>query len=96
MVQRVGGSRRKSRNKLKKNISDKGKISIRRFLAKFEKGDRVLLKAEPAVQDGLYHMRFHKKTGIVQKNQGNCYIVKIKDSNKEKCLIVHPVHLQRI
>lgn len=96
MVKRTGGSRRKSRKKLTKRVADKGKISIRRYLAKFEKGDKVLLRAEPAVQDGLYHMRFHKKRGIIQGNQGKCYVVKIKDFSKAKDLVVHPVHLQRV
>ncbi|MDD3175885.1 MAG: 50S ribosomal protein L21e [Candidatus Nanoarchaeia archaeon] len=95
MVDRVGGSRRKTRYKLKKDVSEKGKISIRKYMQKFEEGDQVVLKAEPAVQNGMYHPRFHGKRGIVSKNVGTCYEVKIKDFTKEKIVVVHPVHLTK-
>ncbi len=53
------------------------------------------MKAEPAVQHGMYYPRFHGKHGVVKGKQGNCYIVGIKDKNKAKDLIVHPVHLKK-
>ncbi len=93
MVDRVGGFRRKTRNKLKKNVSEKGKISLRKFLQTFEKGDEVNLVAEPAYQKGMYHPRFHGKRGVISKVCGKCYEVKIKDFDKEKIVVVHPVHM---
>jgi len=96
MVKRIGGTRRKTRDKLRKNHRTKGKVSITKFLQIFEKGEKVLLKAEPAVQDGMYHPRFHNKAGVVAGTQGDCYKVKIKDFTKEKTLIVHPVHLTKL
>ncbi len=96
MATRIGGFRRKTRYKLQKSIREKGKISIRSFLQELEPGQRVQLKAEPAVQKGLYFPRFHGKTGIVIGMQGKCYKVKITDNNKEKVLIVHPVHLKKL
>ena len=96
MVKRTGGIRRKTRNKLKKNVKDKGKLSLRKYFQSFESGDRVLLKVEPACHKGMYHMRFHSKTGIIKDKKGECYNVEIKDKNKPKVLIVHPVHLKRI
>jgi large subunit ribosomal protein L21e len=93
MVDRVGGSRRKTRYKLKKNVSEKGKISLRKYLQKFNIGDSVFLSAEPAVQNGMYHPRFHGKHGIVTKIVGTCYEVAIKDFTKAKIVVVHPVHL---
>lgn len=94
-MQRSGGFRRKTRHKLAKKKSEKGKLSIRKFTQSFKIGERVLLKAEPAYQKAMYFPRFHGKTGTVLKKQGNCYIVKIKDLNKEKELIIHPVHLRK-
>ena len=93
MVDRVGGFRRKTRNKLKKNVSQKGKISLRKFLQTFKEGDTVNLVAEPAYQKGMYHPRFHGKKGVVSKVVGKCYEVTIKDFNKEKTVVVHPVHM---
>ncbi len=94
MVKRIGGFRRKTRSKLKKSITDKGKISITRFFQVFEQGQRVILKAEPDVQKGMYLPRFHGKSGIINGKAGNCYKVQIKDINKEKTIIVHPIHLK--
>jgi len=96
MVQRVGGFRRKTRDKLSKNFRQKGKISLTSYFQKFIEGDKVTLLAEPAVQKGMYFPRFHGKKAIVQRQKGECYEVLIKDGNKDKVLIVHPVHLKRV
>ncbi len=95
MANRTGGSRRKTRHLLRKHVRDRGKISISRFFANFKVGDRVVLKAEPAVQGSLYHRRFHGRVGTVNGKRGKCYTVSVKDLNKPKMLIVHPVHLRK-
>ena len=95
MVKRMGGIRRKTRYKLKKEKRSRGKIGITRYFQSFIAGDKVYLSAEPSVQKGQYHFRFMGKTGIVQAKRGKCYEVLIKDFGKEKTLIVHPVHLKR-
>lgn len=93
MSQRIGGFRRKTRSKLRKNMRDKGKISISRYFHEFKEGDRVILKAEPAIQTGMSHPRYQGKAGIVFGKQGECYKVMIKDGSMEKMMIVHPIHL---
>lgn len=77
----------------RKHVREKGKISLTRYFAQFKNGEKVLLKAEPAVQRAIYHRRFHGRIGTIAGKQGNCYTVTIKDLNKSKTLIVHPVHL---
>lgn len=96
MAERKGGSRAGTRQKFRKNYRNKGKISLNRFFSKFEVGERALLKAEPAVQKGLYHGRFHAKAGTVVDKRGDCYGVKIPDGGKYKVLYVHPVHLKKV
>jgi len=96
MAKRVGGFRRKTRSKFKKHVRDKGKIVIRDYLQEFKPGDRVLLKAEPAVQKAMYFPRFHTRTGLVGNKIGKCYEVSIMDGHKKKLLVVHPVHLRRV
>ena len=96
MVDRVGGFRRNTRYKMRKNVSKRGKISLRKFLQSFKVGDSVALVAEPAYQKGMFHPRFYGKAGIVSKVVGTCYEVKIKDFSKEKIVVVHPVHLNKI
>ena len=95
-MKRIGGNRRKSRYKMKKSISEKGKLHISKFLQKFEEGDKVVLKAYPSYQKGIFFLRFFGKIGEIIGNQGNCYKVRIKDGNKLKVCIVHPVHLVRV
>ena len=93
-MNRIGGSRRKSRHKLKKERREKGKISVSRFMQSFKKGQRVHLIYEPAYHKGSYNTRFIGKTGTVQGARGKCYEIAINDKGKEKLLIIHPVHLK--
>ena len=79
---------------MRKPLRKKGKLSLKRFFAKFKTGDKVYLVAEPAYQKGMYNRRFYGKHGIVSGTQGRCYEVKIKDGAKEKTVLVHPVHLK--
>ncbi len=94
-MKRTGGLRRKTRHKLKKNVRTKGKISLRRFFQRFNEGDKVYLSAEPAVQKGLFHPRFHGKAGTIKSKQGTNYYVQIKDGNKTKTILAHPIHLKK-
>ncbi len=96
MGSRIGGSRRKTRHTFTKENRQRGKISISRYLQKFNEGDKVYLDVEPAVHSGTYCRRFIGKTATVKKRSGKCYEVAIKDGNKPKTLIVHPVHLKKV
>tara|TARA_Y100000310_G_C20676793_1_gene813555 strand:+ start:1256 stop:1546 length:291 start_codon:yes stop_codon:yes gene_type:complete len=95
MVQRTGSRRRKTRSKLSKNVAEKGKIKIRNYLQNFKESDKVVLVAEPAVQGGMHHPRFQGLAGEIVNKQGSCYKVKIKDGNKEKMVVIHPIHLRK-
>ena len=95
-MKRIGGSRRKTRYKLKKDKRSRGKISLTRYLQRLEIGQKVTLSPEPAVQKGMYHSRFMEKTGIVTGMQGKCYKISINNLGKNKILIVHPGHLKKL
>jgi large subunit ribosomal protein L21e len=96
MTKRMGGARRKTRYKFQKSAKDKGKMSLVKYFQSFKEGDKVVLLSEPSVHNGMYHRRFHGKSGIISGSRGACYFVKIKDGGKEKELIIHPVHLKRM
>tara|TARA_Y100000310_G_scaffold251715_1_gene258299 strand:- start:16431 stop:16748 length:318 start_codon:yes stop_codon:yes gene_type:complete len=96
MTRRIGGMRRKSRYKFKKERRAKGKISLKKYFQTFTKGEKVYLGVEPAVQKGMYHPRFLGKVGVIEGKQGKCYEVSLKDINKLKKLIVHPIHLVKV
>jgi large subunit ribosomal protein L21e len=95
MVKRIGGFRRKTRYKFRKQKRNRGKISLTDYFQSFSAGDKVYLGVEPAVQKGMYYPRFMGKTGIIKGKRGRCYEVSINDVNKAKLLVVHPVHLRR-
>ena len=95
MVQRKGSPRRKTRHKLRKNIRDKGKLSIRKHLQTFDLNTKVALVADSALQGGMHHPRFQGHIGTIIGKQGSCYRVQLKDGNLEKIFIVHPAHLRR-
>ena len=96
MVKRIGGARRKTRQIFRKKPRQRGKISLTKYFAEYKDGEQVQLKAEPAVQTGIYFRRFHGKMGKVVGKQGACYQVQIKDDAKQKTVIVHPVHLKKV
>ena len=96
MVKRVGGFRRKSRSKLRKPVGERGRLNITKFFQQFSMNEIVSLSADSSYQNGMYHPRFHGKTGRISGKQGSCYYVSIKDGNKEKKIIVHSVHLKKV
>ena len=96
MANRRGSYRRKTRKLMSKHFRERGKISLTKYFAEYKDGDKVTLKAEPAVQKGIYHLRFHGRTGVIKAKQGECYKVEIIDGSKPKDLIVHPIHLARL
>lgn len=93
---RIGGLRRKARNKISKNVREKGKIKIKRIMQSFNLGDKVVLKLDPSFHKSYFHARFNGKPGFITGKRGSHYIVEITDSKKKKQLIVHPVHLKKI
>jgi len=95
MTTRMDGFRKRSRHKMQKKHSEKGKLSIRNFLQKFDIGDKVYLTVEPAYQNGMYRPKFMGKTGTVSATKGACYEVTITDFKKSKKLIIHPIHLKK-
>ena len=95
MAKRIGSTRRKTRNKFKKSVRRKGKISLSKYFQAFIENDKVRLNTEPSIHKGMYFRRFHNKVGLIRRKNGTCYEVMIKDGKKEKMLIVHPVHLKR-
>ncbi len=90
------GKRGKTRKKLSKNVREKGKQSVSKIIQDFSVGTRASIKIDPGVVKGQPHSKFHGKTGIIKGKQGESYIVKIKDGNKEKKVISRPEHLEKV
>lgn len=72
-----------------------GKIKFSRYFQNFEKGDRVAVVRELALNP-KFPKQLQGRSGIVNSKRGASYLVKIKDLNKEKTYIIHPVHLRML
>lgn len=79
----------------RKTFKNKGKIKLSRYFQDFEKGERVAVIRELALQP-RFPQKLQGRTGIIEGKRGSSYILKIKDLNKEKIYIIHPVHLMRL
>jgi len=79
----------------RKKVREKGKIKLSRYFQEFKEGDRVAIIRELAVQP-KFPKKLQGRSGVIKGKRGNSYIVKIKDLNKEKVYIIHPVHLKRL
>ena len=79
----------------KKKIRTKGKVRFSEYFKKLKEGDRVAIVTELA-EKPRFPKRIHGKTGVVIGARGKSYIVKTKDINKEKQMIIHPIHLKKL
>jgi len=76
-------------------MRNKGKIKLSQWFQDLGKGDRVAVVRELAVQP-KFPKKLQGRSGVVEGKRGHSYIVKIKDLNKEKTYIIHPVHLRKL
>jgi len=88
------GYRRRTRS-LRVKPRDRGKVSIRARLAKFNEAEKVAINIDPLYQK-IPHPRFHGLTGKITGSQGRAYLVEIRDGNKTKTVLVTPEHLRRV
>jgi large subunit ribosomal protein L21e len=95
MPKRSHGYQSGCRKTLTRTPRNKGKVSVVKQLKSYEIGDNVLVKLEPMIKKNLIHKRFLNKTGVIIEKRGNAYRVRVKDLNKEKDVLVLPVHLMK-
>ena len=62
---------------------------------KFEEGERVAVVRELSMNP-KFPKTLQGRSGRIEGMRGGNYLVKIKDLNKEKTYIIHPVHLRRL
>ena len=76
-----------------KKIRDKGKIKLSSYFKKIDDGERVAVVDEKGVRLN-FPQRLRGMSGKVVNSRGRFKEVLIKDGNKEKTFIIHPVHLR--
>ncbi len=88
MVRKSGGSRSRTRHKLKV----KKKPTITAILRKFNIGDKVHVNIHSGAKS-FPHPKFHAMTGRIVAKRGEAYIVEVKDRKKTKRIISRAQHL---
>lgn len=90
MVKRSKGFLSKTTKMLKKDR----KLTIREFMKKLNIGDKVTISIKP-IYSGMPHRRYNGISGEIIGKRGNSYLVKIKNGDAEKTLIINPIHLEK-
>ena len=79
----------------RKKQREHGKIKLSQYFQDFKQGDRVAVIRELAMNP-KFPKQLQGRSGVIESKRGNSYIVKIKDLNKDKTYIIHPVHLKKL
>ena len=79
----------------KKPVRTRGKLQLSRYFQELNEGNFVAISREQSVPIN-FEKRFQGITGVVEGKRGKAYIVKIKDGNKEKKILIEPIHLKKI
>ena len=95
-MKRSHGIRCNTRHKLRVRPRTRGKVPVTKTLRVFTPGERVTVKIEPRIHKGMPHAAFQGMTGEITGKQGNAYVLRIFDGEKEKTLIVRPEHIVKV
>ena len=79
----------------KKDVRLRGKIKLSEYFKKLKNDDVVAIKREISV-GANFPERMQGRTGVVVGKKGRVYVVKIKDSAREKEYLVEAVHLKKL
>tara|TARA_Y100000310_G_scaffold206321_1_gene206732 strand:- start:235 stop:483 length:249 start_codon:yes stop_codon:yes gene_type:complete len=76
-----------------KQIRQKGKVKLSNYFKKIEDGGKISVVRELGVKTG-FPKRIIGKSGKVIGSRGKYKLIEIKDGNKTKTFIIHPIHLK--
>jgi len=79
----------------KKLIRTRGKLKFSRYFQELEKGDKVAVLLESAVQPRV-PKRLQGRTGVVENRKGRAYVVCISDQDQVKKFLIEPIHLKKM
>jgi len=78
-----------------KKIREKGKLRLSSYFKKVEDGADVAIITDVGVRFS-YPKRIKGMSGKVLGSRGKFKLVEIKDGNKAKTFIIHPIHLKKL
>ena len=83
-------------SKATKRLIAKRKLTINDHLKNFSLREKVLIIPKPYYKGGLPPIRYKNKVAEVVEKRGSHYVIKLIDGKKEKFIISHPVHLEKL
>ena len=78
-----------------KKPRQKGKFSFSNFFQAFKSGDSVAV-VRNLTFPFFYKTQIQGRTGRIVAKRGSQYEVEVKDLNKPKRYMLHPIHLKKI
>ncbi|MGC8630902.1 MAG: 50S ribosomal protein L21e [Thermoprotei archaeon] len=88
------GYRKKGRNLLSKTSEKGGFPPIKRWLATYDKGQKIAIDIWPGVYEGMPHLRYQGRVGQVIEKRGRCYVIGIPLDKRTAKIMVSPVHIR--
>jgi len=79
----------------RKKLRDHGKVKLSNYFQEFKEGERIAVVRELSTNP-KFPKQLQGRSGVVNGKRGSYYVVEIKDLNKSKTYIIHPVHLRRL
>ncbi|MEW6748127.1 MAG: 50S ribosomal protein L21e [Candidatus Micrarchaeota archaeon] len=76
-----------------RKLRGKSITSVTQAVRKFNVGDKVVI-APKAKFEGLPHLRYSARHGVIKEKRGNGYLVEVGDFKMRKSVIVGAVHLK--
>ena len=76
-----------------KKVREKGKLRLSRYFKKIDDGAKVAIVTDVGVR-AAFPKRIKGMSGKVLESRGKFKLIQIKDGNKLKTFIIHPVHLK--
>jgi len=77
----------------RKRVREKGKIRLSRYFKNIENKTRVAIVVDKGLR-ASFPKRLQGNSGVVKEARGKFKVVEIKEGNKVKKFIIHPVHLK--
>jgi large subunit ribosomal protein L21e len=78
-----------------RKVREKGKLRLSGYFKKIEDGASVALVSDAGVR-ASFPKRIKGMSGKVLGSRGRFKLVEIKDGNKAKTFIIHPIHLRKL
>jgi large subunit ribosomal protein L21e len=96
MGRKSKGYRAKTRSLLRKKPRERGKTGLSKILLEYKPGEKVVIKINPSIHNGMPHRRYHGRTGVITSKRGRAYVVKVSQGNAIKEIIARPEHLKPV